>query len=59
MLLYCLQNIILIFKHNKLSIDFVSTKYPKVAFLGYVKPLEKYLGILVPKQMSFSREEIT
>ena len=41
MLLYCLQNIFLIFKHNKLSIDFVNTKYPEVAFLGYVKALEK------------------
>lgn len=41
MFLYCLQNIFLIFKHNKLSIDFVNTKYPEVAFLGYVKALEK------------------
>lgn len=40
MLLYCLQNIFLFFKHNKLSIDFVNTKNPEVAFLGNVKALE-------------------
>lgn len=31
----------LFFKHNKLSIDFVNTKYPEVAFLGHIKALEK------------------